>query len=469
MTPRQRWTLALTSVASLMVGLDALVVATALNTIRTRLHASMAELEWTVNAYSLAFAVLLLTAAVIGDRLGRRRTLAAGLTVFTLASAACALAPGIGFLIAARAVQGAGSAMVMPAAMALIGAAFEPRQRGAAMGIFGGITGLAILGGPVLGGAIVQGAAWQWIFWLNVPIGALLIPAVLRRVAESHGPIAEPDLPGLLLSGAGVLAVVWGLVRAGEIGWGATETIFTLVGGGLLLALFAGWELRTPAPMVPMRIFADRVFSSANLASLLQTASIFGTAFFFAQYLQAGLHEGPLDSGLRLLPWTATLFVVAPIAGARINRIGERPLIVAGLLGQALGFGWIALAAGSGYAALIAPMVLAGVGVSVAMPAAQSAVLGAVAPQAIGTASGLYNTGRQLGGALGIAVVSAVFAANGSYASPAAVTDGFRAAIAVSAALSAAGALAGLAARRRITVAPRVNSVSAPAPDVTTV
>ncbi|WP_019929434.1 MFS transporter [Nocardia sp. BMG111209] len=449
MTPRQRWTLALTSLASLMVGLDALVVATALNTIRTGLHAGIAELEWTVNAYTLAFAMLLLTAAVISDRVGRRRMLAAGLLVFTAASAACALAPDVATLITARAAQGVGAAMVMPAAMALIGAAFDARQRGAAMGIFGGITGLAILGGPVLGGAVVQAATWQWIFWLNVPIGVLLIPAVLSRVTESHGPVTRPDLPGLLLSGGGVLAVVWGLVRGGEIGWATVETVSTLVGGGLLLALFAGWERRAPAPMVPIHIFTNRVFSAANLASLLQTASIFGTAFFFAQYLQAGLHEGPLASGLRLLPWTATLFVVAPIAGARINRIGERPLIVAGLLAQAIGFGWIALAAGSGYPALIAPMVLAGVGVSAAMPAAQSAILGAVDPQAIGTASGLYNTGRQLGGALGIAVVSVVFTAYGGYATPATVTDGFRAAIAVSAALSAAGAVAGLAVRRR--------------------
>ncbi|MEC3952322.1 DHA2 family efflux MFS transporter permease subunit [Nocardia sp. CDC153] len=446
MTTHQRWTLALASVASLMVGLDALVVTTALNTIREQLGASLEALEWTFNAYTLAFAVFLLTASTVGDRIGRRRLLIAGLTVFTLASAACALSTDIGVLIAARAIQGVGGAMIMPAAFTLVAVAFPPEQRGRAMGIFAGITGLAILGGPVVGGAVVQGLTWEWIFWLNVPIGLVLIPLVARFAAESTGPATKIDILGVALSGLGVLGLVWGLVRGNTSGWSSPEILGTSIGGGVLLAAFVGWELRTPYPMVPMRLFTHRSFSAANLAGLLMTASLFGMAFFFAQYLQAGLSYSPLGSGLRLLPWTATLFVVAPIAGARMTRIGERRLIVGGLLLTAAGAVWIALAAGTGagYAALIAPMVVAGVGVSAAMPAIQNAAISTVGPESIGTASGIYNTTRQLGGSFGIAVASAVFTVNGGYTTTTAVEHGFRAAVLAAAIAAALGAASGL-------------------------
>ena len=451
MTASQRWTLALASMASLMVGLDALVVTTALNTIRLRLGASIEDLEWTVNAYTLVFAALLLTAAAIGDRIGRRRLLVIGLTVFTLASAACALASGVGPLIAARAVQGAGAAMVMPAAFALVGAAFPPERRGTAMGIFGGVTGLAVLGGPVLGGAIVQGVAWQRIFWLNVPIGAVLIPLAVRRVTESTGPSQRLDLLGVLTSGLGVFGIVWALVRANAVGWGSAQTVGALIGGFALLAGFVGVEARVAAPMLPLRLFRSTPFTAANTAGLLMTAGIFGAAFFFAQDLQAGRQLSPLGAGVHMLPWTATLFLVAPIAGTQINRVGERPLLVFGLLGQAIGFGWIAVAAHGGYPAMIPPMVLAGIGVSAAMPAVQSAALAAVRPQEIGKASGTYNAMRQLGGALGIAVLSAVFSARAGFSTPHAVTTGFSDAMVAACGLSALGALAGLGlgARRR--------------------
>jgi EmrB/QacA subfamily drug resistance transporter len=462
MTISQRWTLALASLASLMVGLDALVVTTALNTIRLRLGASIEDLEWTVNAYTLVFAALLLTAAAIGDRIGRRRLLVIGLTVFTLGSAACALAPGVGPLIAARAVQGSGAAMVMPAALALVGAAFPPERRGTAMGVFGGVTGLAVLGGPVLGGAVVQGMAWQWIFWLNVPIGIVLIPLATRRITESTGPAQRLDPLGLLTSGLGVFGVVWALVRANAVGWGSAQTVVALVGGFALLAAFVAVEARAAAPMLPLRLFRNVPFAAANSAGLLMTAGIFGAAFFFAQDLQAGRHMTPLGAGLHLLPWTATLFLVAPLAGAEINRFGERPLLVFGLLGQAVGFGWIAVAAHGGYPAMIPPMVLAGFGVSIAMPAVQSAALGAVRPQEIGKASGTYNAMRQLGGALGIAVLSAVFTARGGFATPHAVATGFGDTMAAACALSALGALAGVGvgARKRI-------DYSTSSPDVT--
>lgn len=330
MDARRRWTLILTSVASLMVSLDMLVVVTALNTIRLDLGASIAELDWTVNAFTLAVATALLTATAVGDRLGRRRMLVAGLALFTASSAACALAPSIGVLVAARAVQGAGTAIVLPQALALVSAAFPPAQRGKAMGTFAGITGLAILSGPVIGGAVVQGLAWQWIFWLNVPIGIALIPLAARRVGESFGPRRPLDAGDLALSSAGSLGLVWGLVRGNDSGWGSPQVYGPLLAGAALLAVFGWWERRTRSPMVPVSLFRNASFVSANASSFLMGAAMFGAAFFIAEYLQAGLGAPPLTAGLRMLPWTATLFLVAPLAGRLVNRLGERRIVVAG-------------------------------------------------------------------------------------------------------------------------------------------
>jgi EmrB/QacA subfamily drug resistance transporter len=438
-----------------MVALDALVVTTALGTIRLHLGASIEQLEWTVNAYTLTFAVLLLTGAALGDRYGRRRLFVAGIGLFAAASAACALAPNVGWLIAARAVQGAGAAMVMPIAMALLSAAFPPERRGWALGIFGGVTGLAVGGGPVVGGAIVQGIAWQWIFWLNVPIGLLVIRLALRRIPESFGPPAALDVPGVtLVTGAG-FAVVWGLVRGNSAGWGSAEIVVAFVAGVALALAFVAWELHAPQPMLPMRLFASGAFSAGNGANFLLASSLTGAVFFMAQFQQTALGQGPFDAGLRLLPWTVTLFLVAPRAGALVDRVGERPLVVAGLLLQAIGMAWIALIAkpNLAYFQIVAPMIIAGAGVSMAMPAAQKAVVTAVAPSEIGKASGAFQATRQLGGAFGVAILVAVFAGAGSYASAQAFTDGFAPAIAVSAALSLAGALAGLGipARRSAT------------------
>ena len=448
----QRWVLALTSVASFMVALDALVVTTALTTIRVHLHASLEVLEWTVNAYTLSFAVLLMTAAVLGDRFGRRRLFTAGIGLFVAASSACALAPSAGWLIAARAVQGAGAAMVMPLAMGLLTGAFQPARRGWALGIFGGVTGLAVGGGPVIGGAIAQGIAWQWIFWLNVPIGLLAIPLTLRHVQESFGPRSALDVRGVaLVTGAG-FAVVWGLVRADSAGWSSAEVIGALVSGVVLAVAFVAWEQRANEPMLPMRLFRSRAFSSANAANFLLQASLTGTVFFMAQFQQNALGQGPLDAGMRLLPWTVTLFVVAPRAGKLVDRIGERPLIVVGLLVQAIGMAWIALIAkpGLSYPQMIVPMIVAGAGVSMAMPAAQKSVVSAVEPAEIGKASGAFQAIRQLGGAFGVAILVAVFAAAGSYASARSFSDGFTPALGVSATLSLLGAIAGLGIPARL-------------------
>jgi EmrB/QacA subfamily drug resistance transporter len=387
-----------------------------------------------------------MTGAALGDRFGRRRMFVAGLGVFSLASAACALAPNVGWLIAARAVQGAGAALVMPLAMTLLSAAYEPEHRARALGIFSGITGLAVLGGPVIGGAITQGIAWQWIFWINVPIGLVTIPVVFRRVQESYGPRSAPDVAGLALVTGAALGLVWGLVRGNSAGWGSVEVIATLALGALLTVAFVVRERRVAEPMLPMRLFASRRFSAGNAGIFFLCTALYGAVFFMAQFLQVAQHDGPLDAGIRLLPWTATLFIVAPLTGARIRRVGERPFAVAGLLMQAAGMGWIALIATPGvdYWRLVAPLVIAGCGVSMAMPALQNAVVSSVAPASIGKASGTFNMLRQLGGVFGIAVLVAVFTGAGGYASPRLFSDGFTTAIAVAAGLSLLGAVASL-------------------------
>jgi EmrB/QacA subfamily drug resistance transporter len=449
-----RWVVVLTAIGSLMAALDTLVVSTALSTIRLDFDASIEQLEWTVNSYNLSFAVLLITAAALGDRYGRRNLYAVGLAVFSVASAACALAPDIGWLIAGRAVQGAGAALIMPLGLALLSAAFPPEKRGAAIGIFSAITGLSVASGPLVGGAVVEGISWEWIFWLNVPIGLLAIPLVLGKMKESFGPDAALDLPGLALVSGGALGVVWGLVRGNQAGWDSAEVVATLAGGVLLFAAFVAWELRAREPMLPMGLFRSRAFSAGNAAIFLTFASLFTGVFFFAQFLQTALDHGPLGAGLRLLPWTATFMTIAPLAGAMADRIGERPLMVSGLTLQAVGLGWFALIAepGMAYSSMLAPFVIAGVGVSMAIPAAQNSVVGAVPPEALGKAAGVNTMMRELGGVFGIAVTVAVFAGAGSYVSAQTFVDGFGPAIGVAAAMAALGAIAalGLPSRRTL-------------------
>jgi len=446
-----RWVLVLSSVASLMVALDALVVSTALGVIRNSLHASIDELEWTVNAYGVSFAVLLVPAAALGDRLGRRRLFAVGLGLFVLGSIACALSPNASLLIASRALQGSAAALVAPLSLALVSAAFTPERRGWAMGVYGGITGIAVLGGPVIGGAVTQGLAWQWVFWINVPIGLAAIPLVLTRIPESYGPRARLDAPGLALVTTAALGIVWGLMRGNDVGWGSAETIATLAGGLAALAGFVWVERRVAEPMLPPRMFASRGFSAGTGANFLFSAALFSAVFFMAQFQQISQGQGPLDSGLRLLPWTGTLFIVAPIAGSLTNRIGERTLVTLGLTMQAIGFAWVAAIASPHmtYWHTIAPLVIAGAGISMAIPSAQNVVMSAVAPADLGKASGTYMTMRQLGGVFGLAIAAAMFTGAGSYLSPSAFSDGFVPALTVSAGLSVGGALLGALLPRR--------------------
>jgi len=438
---RSGWTLALTSVAFFMTALDALVVVTALPAIQRDLGASVSNLEWTVNAYSLAFAAGIITAAALGDRLGRRRVFVWGLALFTGASVVCALAPNTEALIAARALQGLGGAVVTPLALTILAAAFPAERRGAVVGIWGGIGGLAIAGGPLIGGAVTQGLDWHWIFWVNVPIGLVAIVLSRIRLAESRGPDSRLDLLGAILVTAGAVGIAWGLVRANTVGWASLEIVAALSCGVLLLVGFIAWERRAPAPMLPLGLFRIRAFAAANATAFLMMGSIFAAAFLMSQYFQFALGYSPLGTGLRFLPWTATPMVIAPLAGALSDRIGRRPIMAGGLLLQALGLGWIALHATTdlGYEQLVLPLVIAGVGISMAVPTTPTAALSAVAPQDMGKASGTNNTLQRFGGVFAVAVAGAVFAGNGHLGSPASFTAGFRPALAVIACLSVLG------------------------------
>ena len=440
------WVLTLASLASFMVALDALVVSTALSKIRLSLGASIESLEWTVNAYNLSFAVLLMTGAALGDRFGRRRMFVAGLALFAAASGLCALAGSIGWLIAARAVQGLSGALVTPLAMALLSAAFPPARRARALGIFSGVTGLAVLGGPVIGGAIAQGFAWQWIFWLNIPIAFLIIALAFTRIKESFGPRTPLDIPGLTLVTGAAFGLVWGLVRSNGAGWASLEVATALAAGFLLAIAFVAWEERAQEPMVPMRFFRSGAFSSGSAAIFFLSGSLYGAVFFVAQFLQTAQGYGPLGAGLRMLPWTGVVFVVAPMAGALVNRIGERPLVASGLFLQALGMTWLALVAAPevAYVNLVAPLIIAGAGISIAIAPTQNAVMGSVASGEIGKASGVYTMFRFLGGVFGIAIAVAVFERTGGVGSASAFSAGFAPAIGVAAGLSLLGAFAGL-------------------------
>jgi EmrB/QacA subfamily drug resistance transporter len=443
---KTKWVVVLTAIGSLMAAIDTLVVSTALSTIRIDLHATVEQLEWTVNAYNLSFAVLLITAAALGDRFGRRRMFLIGLGIFTLASAGAALAPSTGALIAFRAIQGAGAAIVTPLTLTLLSEAFPPERRGLAIGAWSGISGLGVALGPVVGGAVVDGISWHWIFWLNVPVGLALIPFAARRLTESFGPAKELDLPGLGLAGAGLLGVVYGIVRGNELGWTSTTILASIALGAALLAAFVAWELRTPHPMLPMRFFRSRAFAASNGVSLAMYFGVFGSIFLLAQFFQVTQHLSPLEAGIRTLPWTGMPMIVAPIAGLLSDRIGSRPLMVTGLSLQAIAIGWLADVSSPTvpYADLVIPFILAGTGMALVFAPTANAVLNAVRPEEAGQASGATNAIREVGGVLGIAVLASVFSANGSYASPQAFTNGMTAAIWVGAAVLAVGALLAL-------------------------
>src|SRR5215472_3535873 len=443
-------TLLLTSVASFMVILDALVVVTALPRIHRDLGGGIGTLQWTVSAYTIAFGAGILTAAALGDRLGRKRVYVAGLALFTAASAACALAPNGTALITFRAFQGMGAAIIMPLGLTLLTSAFPQNRRGAVVGIMNNVTKLAVAAGPLVGGAVTQDLNWHWIFWINVPVGVLAGVGAWLCLPESRGPQNRLDIPALVLVSGGVGVLIWGLVQGSQLGWASTQGLTGLILGPALILGFVAWEDRAADPMIPLGIFRSATFSSAVSTQFLMSAAIYSAAFLTSQFFQFALGDSPLGTGLRFLPWTATPMVIAPIAGAVSDKIGARPLIVPGLLMQAAGFAWIIYLAAhsSGYASYIAPLLIAGVGISMALPSVSAAGLNAVSPQSLGKAAGVMNTMQQFGAVFGIAIATTVFNAHGSLASPAAVTSGYRPALAVAAGLSVLGAATALGLRR---------------------
>lgn len=443
---RTGWTLALVSAALFMVTLDNLVVTTALPSIRVDLGAGIDSLQWMVNAYTLSFAVLLLTGAALGDRFGRRRMFVVGLTIFTFGSAAAALAPSTAALIAARAVQGAGAAVVAPLTLTLLSEAFPAGRRGVALGIWSGISGLGVALGPVVGGAVVNGVSWHWIFWLNVPVGLVVAPLALMRLTESRGPSHRIDAPGVVLASAGLLGVVYGLVRANALGWTSGVVLASLLGGAAILVAFGVWESRSSAPMLPLHFFRSRGFSATNVVSLAMYFGMFGSVFLLAQFFQTAQHFSPLQAGLRTLPWTGMPMLVAPIAGVLSERIGSRPLMFVGLTLQAIALSWftVVLDPAMPYTAVIGPFVLAGTGMALVFAPAANAVLLAVRPHEVGQASGATNAIREIGGVLGVAVLATVFSSAGGYASPRIFVNGLTPAVLVGAGVLAAGALAAL-------------------------
>ena len=440
----QVWTLVLVSLGLFMAALDTLVVTTALPVLRVSLHTTLSDLEWTVNAYNLAFACSLLTGAALGDRFGRRRIFCVGLAVFTAASAGSALAPTVGVLIGTRAVQGIGAAMVMPLTLTLISEAFPAEKRGVAIGLWGGIAGLAVAAGPIVGGAVVEGLNWHWIFWLNVPIGLVLIPLSAYRLRESFGPRPRLDVTGLLLAGGGLFAITWGLVRSSAVGWASGEVIGALFAGAAVIGLFLWWEHRTRNPMLPLALFRRVRFSSANAVSFFMYASLFGAAFLMSQFFQTAQHHSPVQTGLRLLPWTAAPMIVSPVAGKLAERYGNRPFMTIGLLLQGTGLAWVAAVATAhlGFGELGVALGIAGIGISLVFPTVSTEVLASVPGEEVGIASGTNSALREVGGVFGVAVLASVFARPGAYASPSVFVHGFTAALWVGAAFSAAGALA---------------------------
>ncbi|MGH2870575.1 MAG: MFS transporter [Solirubrobacteraceae bacterium] len=443
---RRGWTLAIVSIGLFMVVLDNLVVSVALPSIHRDLGASIQSLEWTVNAYTLSYAVFLLTGAALGDRFGRKRMFMFGIGLFTLSSAAAALAPTTGALIAARAVQGFGAAIATPLTLTLLADAFPPARRGVAIGVWSGVSGIAVALGPLVGGAVVQAASWHWIFWINVPIGLVLVPLAGARLIESRGPNARLDLGGLALGSTGLFGVVYGLVRSQSLGWTSPTVLIVLIAGTALVAAFIAYERRAEAPMLPISFFAQRSFAVTNVVSLAMYFGMFGSIFFLSQFLQNVLHNSPLQAGVKLLVWTGATMVVSPLAGFFSERFGSRLFMAAGLGLQAVALGWLATLASvdQTYTSMIGPFVLGGAGMALVFAPAANAVLSSVRTDQAGQASGATNAIRELGGVLGVSVLATVFTSHGGYASPQAFVNGLTPAMWVGTAVLGAGALIAL-------------------------
>jgi EmrB/QacA subfamily drug resistance transporter len=443
-----------TSLPMFMATLDNLVMTSALPVIRTDLAASVDDLAWFVNAYTLAFATFMLPAATLGDRWGRRRVMLGGLTVFTLASIGAALSTSTGALITARAVQGLGAAAVMPLSLTLLAAAVPLAMRPVAIGIWGGVSGLGVALGPVVGGAVVQGVSWQAIFWLNVPVGAVAAPLLWLAVTESFGRLQRLDLRGTAMLGGAVLLGIWGIVHGNDDGWSSARVAVPLVVATLLVpayVLHARSATRRDFAVLPLRLFASRGFSVANAIGLSFTVGMFGAVFLLAQNLQIVMGYSPFEAGLRTLPWTAAPMLVAPLAGAFASRTGLRALLVPGLLLQAGALVWLAVVteAGSAYAAFVPGLVMAGIGMGLTFAPSATAVLDGLEEDDFGTASSANSTIREFGVALGVAGLTAVFLGHGGELTPTGYTGAIGPALLVGAGAVAVAVVAALFAPGR--------------------
>ncbi len=428
------------SLPMFMATLDNLVVTNALPKIGMDLTASIEELQWVVNAYSLSFATFILLSVALGDRLGRRTVFAIGIVLFTVASAASALSTTPTELIVFRAVQGAGAAAVMPLSLTLLAGSVSERLRPAAIGIWGGVSGLGVALGPLIGGAIVQGWNWQAIFWLNVPVGVVAVPLALLALPNSFGARLRADLLGVLLVGLGVFAAVYGIVRGNDAGWDSAEVLASLIGGGALLVAFVWWESRASAPLLPLGLFRNRSFSVANLVGVTFSFGIFGAVFILIQFLQVVQGHTPLEAGLMTMPWTLAPMVIAPLTGAVIvPRLGTRLPIVVGLALQSAAMFWLAaiLARDTSFGEMVPPFLLAGIGMGLVFAPSSTAVLAGFHEQEQAKASGTNATLREIGVALGVAVLTAVFIGAGGTLTPTGYVDAAIPAVVVGAAVLA--------------------------------
>jgi EmrB/QacA subfamily drug resistance transporter len=404
------------SIPMFMASLDNLVMTNALPVIHRDLGASVEELQWFVNAYTLSFATFILLAVALGDRFGRRTVFAIGITIFTLASVAAGFSTTPGELIAARAVQGVGGAALLPLSLTLLAGSVAPRLRPLAIGIWGGVAGLGVALGPLIGGAVVQGWDWQAIFWINVPVGAISIPLVLFALPNSFGDKVRADVFGVILVGLGVLGIVFGIVRGNDAGWHSGQVLTGLIGGGIVLIAFLWWETRSKAPLIPLGLFRDRSFSVANIVGFGFSFGMFGSIFILIQFLQVVQGASPLEAAVQTTPWTMAPMIVAPLAGFIAPRVGTRMLITAGLVFQSVALFWLALtmSATTPYTTMLYPFILAGIGMGLVFSPSSTAVLATMREQDRAKASGVNSTVREIGIALGIAVLVAIFTgANG--------------------------------------------------------
>lgn len=415
------------SLPMFMATLDNLVMTTALPVVQADLGATVGELSWFVNAYTLTFATFMLPAATLGDRLGRRKVMIAGVAVFTLASIAAALSTSADMLIAARAVQGLGAAAIMPLSLSLLASAVPASKRAVAIGIWGGVSGLGVALGPVIGGAVVDGVSWQAIFWLNVPVAVVAVPLLLVAVRESRGTWQRLDPIGTLMLGGAVFLGIWAIVHGNDDGWTSVGVLGPIVVAALLLPAYVVWARGRAHAVLPLRLFSSRGFSVANVIGLTFTIGMFGTVFLLSQYLQVVQHYSPLEAGLRTLPWTAAPMVVAPLAGMLSARTGLRSLLLVGLVLQTGSLVWFAALTESGadYSAFVAPLAMAGIGMGLTFAPSATAVLEGLPDADFAKASSANSTIREFGVALGVALLVAVFLGNGGEITP----DGYDGAI----------------------------------------